>query len=1211
METPQKRQKSWFSSLTGLVSGGRSTIPQDASPARAATSASGFSLVNGDKTSTRVTSAQRIEPAPTRYSGTFSAPPDSPESPAKRASPTLLAQRRIHDRAQGPSGRLGAPLTDASRGASSNTRVYGGSLYSSSSLGRHSATPKRTNFSSATAPRNIFRDSVSRDMPAFTFTPRLPANTLRGSFPAATPGRSSRAPGIELTARDMAKVSSSDLFPMKIPDPDSKLSGEAITNMVPKELKGSKSLYANEYLAHLCPPDFNEEQRNQFFCILDLRRLKYAADEVFLKKDWRLNILNFAKEYEKNRSLIMLRYGLYEFKTVKVSKDTFQKWKVDNNIPDLDGEEDNADTIISPSNFLKSAPKSTSSAPKPNGTEGILRAGKRKAQDNIDPSAAASSPPAFQPSSKRSRPLEGARTEREPLVETSTPTLNKSKRKATRGDGEEQAQRAKMQKPTPSATPTATPSATKAFFEKVANSPAKDSSTTATPPSIHVSTPSDSGSVPTPSLFKSTTTANSSLARSVLESSLKANAAVKNNIFGYLSDASSAKGSGNDNADADGEDTDDSEVREDSEAPASDNQSAAASAIVSTPQPASSLFATKATSSLAPPALPAQLASSSSSDASDSAPSRSLFDRVNKGSDGQPIRMLGSEGAASPFKSNGTALFGSKPTSERASPEKEAPLPAANKTWNPDTPIKFAGGPTSGAAKPLFGGATTTTPAAAPALFSFGASSSIANKAPSGSDKSGTAPAPTASRETVPAAPGATPAPQATPAPLFGFLNKPAETSSTATAPLFGTPDTQSSAPAASAVSASAISSAPSASSLFGKPPSTTSAPAAVSAPAASSLFGKPPSSIPAPAVSLFGASATTPAPSSQPSFGSVPESDTASFGTKRSAEDDFAPKAAGISLFGNAPKRNEPSGGNEPQAKRTMFGGGAGNSAAPASSAPLFSFGAPKPNGTTGKPTDSATAKPQESTPLFGNSNGLGSTVAAQTTQPGSLFASTPATAPASSGPIFSFGAGASAPSFGAGSNAGSAGSSFTFNAGGAGGSQSFRNPFASGDAANTAPTTTSFNFGAETTNGQSATTGSSLFQFGGGSTAAPSASASGPAPLFTFGGGSQSSTQATEAATPNSSFGNTALATNGLGSSAIFSFGAGAPSQPAGTPLFGQKPDAGTSLFNLAPPMGGVSSGTSELMNPMATFPHASWQSRKEREREEMRKRKKEKKR
>ncbi|CAK7214063.1 hypothetical protein SBRCBS47491_002016 [Sporothrix bragantina] len=1209
METPQKRQKSWFSSLTGLVSASRSSSQEATAPSAANSTANKTaSQANGEHAVSRIRLARPEEQTPARHSGTFSAPPvESPESPAKRASPTQLAQRKIHDRVQGPSSRLGSTSSTGNAPAIPSSFSYGSSLnlYSSSSLGRPTSTPRRTNFSSATTPRNMFRDSIARDMPNFSFTPRVPSNTLRGSFPATTPGRSLRAPGAELSARDMAKVTSSDLFHQKIPDPDPKLNAEAMTEMIPSDMRSSGlSVYANEFLSHLCPPDFNEEQRNQFFCILDLRRLKYAADEVFVKKDWKLNISNFAKEYEKNRSLIMLRYGLYEFKTVKVSKDAFQKWRHEHNIPSAPGE-DEEELMVNPADLSKST--RSSSAPKPNGTEGLLRTGKRKATDTIDPQAMAAdtNASAFQPTKKRTRP-DGSKVaaDRGPLNETSTPSLNKTKRKASRGEGVDQLQRAKQQKPTPTATPSATPSATKAFFEKVANSPAKDTASPfAATPSIEVSKPAsdDSSTTKSSSLFKpsslgqsSKPSTNGSLARSVLESGLKANAAPSGgNIFGYLSDASSAKGSGNDNADADAEDTDDSDGQEELE-PQEEASSKKGATGASAPasQPTSSLFAAKP----ANPLFSAAAASASSSEASDATPSRSLFDRVNKGTDGQPLRAFGGDSASKSFPpasgSAGTPLFGSKPTSERASPEKEAApasaassLFGANKTWTPDSPIKFAPGSSATPAKPLFGSTPATggtTPAASP--FKFGSATSTAGPVMAPSTET-----PAAEKATeAPAAKETTPAPAAASPNPFGFLNKPAESApSPASSTLFGKPAEKAAPPAPAPAAAPAAASTPS---LFGASSTSSTAP--------SNLFGKPTTTAPAAAPSLFGAAATS-APATQPQslFGNASKSETPSFGQKRSADEEAAPKAAtpafggssGTSLFGNAAaKTNESNGSDEPQAKKSMFGASS-TGAASGSSTPLFAFGGSNTNGDVAKPASTplfgaASAEPPKTSApsLFGNST----TTAAPASSPAFSFGAnnTSAAQPSSGGALFSFGANStqqqqsSAPvpstgfSFGGGSDAGSAGSSFTFNAGGAGGGTSFNNPFASGGDASAGQPSTSFSFGAGGANGQSAAPSSSMFQFGGGSSApAATPSAGGGGGLFSFGGASQ----ATEAVTtPGNSFGNTPAA----GGSAIFSFGAGGAAPGGSTPLFGQqKPAApGGSMFNLAPPMGGASTGT-----------------------------------
>ncbi|CRK35852.1 hypothetical protein BN1708_019839, partial [Verticillium longisporum] len=105
------------------------------------------------------------------------------------------------------------------------------------------------------------------------------------------------------------------------------LSGEALAKKVPSHLDSKGTVYADQFLQEYVPREYDDLQRRQLFCILDLRRLKHSANEVFAKKDWKLNIMNFAKEFEKSRSLIMLRYGLYEFKNVKPSGDVLRKWR--------------------------------------------------------------------------------------------------------------------------------------------------------------------------------------------------------------------------------------------------------------------------------------------------------------------------------------------------------------------------------------------------------------------------------------------------------------------------------------------------------------------------------------------------------------------------------------------------------------------------------------------------------------------------------------------------------------------------------------------------------------------------------------------------------------------------------------------------------------------------------------------------------------------
>jgi hypothetical protein len=191
---------------------------------------------------------------------------------------------------------------------------------------------------------------------------------------------------------------------MRIPSPPRDLTGERLAKEVPEDQNRVGSVYADEFLAHYCPPDFDDLQRRQFFCVLDLRRLKYAADEIFVKKDWKVNILNFAKEYEKSRSLIMLRYGLYEFKTVKASEVVKKQWQKEHGIPSSDDEND------------VQAYKSTSG-------QSTLSRGKRKAEEELVPK---DTPLTASSSNLNKRRV----TEPEPRAETATPSTTKTKRKA-------------------------------------------------------------------------------------------------------------------------------------------------------------------------------------------------------------------------------------------------------------------------------------------------------------------------------------------------------------------------------------------------------------------------------------------------------------------------------------------------------------------------------------------------------------------------------------------------------------------------------------------------------------------------------------------------------------------------------------------------------------------------------------------------------------
>ncbi|KAK4122395.1 hypothetical protein N657DRAFT_657220 [Parathielavia appendiculata] len=352
-----------------------------------------------------------------------------PHSPMKRASESQLASRKIIGRPQGPSSKLSQSISASEIPHRPPRRMPGDNPNKpppsmSASVASHPPSniiPKSTSFSGITStPRNLFRSSALYGRPgASTFAPRLPPNTLNQSFPPTTPGKPPRGSTPDVNGRILANTTSTELFKMRIPSPPRHLTGEMLAREVPDDPNRSGSIYADEFLAHYCPPDLDEHQRRQFFCILDLRRLKYAADEVFTKKDWKINILNFAKEYEKSRSLIMLRYGLYEFKTIRASEAVKKEWKQKHGIPLSD---DECDVV-----------------PKTNGTS------KRKAEEELTPN-----------SNTLMASVSGA-NKRVRAPESSA----RNKRKADEELDENQP--AKLQKPAPA------PSATKSFFESIAN----------------------------------------------------------------------------------------------------------------------------------------------------------------------------------------------------------------------------------------------------------------------------------------------------------------------------------------------------------------------------------------------------------------------------------------------------------------------------------------------------------------------------------------------------------------------------------------------------------------------------------------------------------------------------------------------------------------------------------------------------------------------
>ncbi|KAK3988328.1 nucleoporin nup61 [Cladorrhinum sp. PSN332] len=1158
----------------------------------------------------------------------------APESPAKRASESQMANRKIIGRAHGPSSRLSQSMSasDLSRVSSNNAisaprRMPGDnpnkpSTYSTTLVSRATTSELRsTNFSgasSSTAPRsNIFRSSALYSRPPTTtnFSPRAPANSLTQSFPPTTPGRGSRASTAEINGRAVVPTSSTELFKMRIQSPPRELTGEKLAKEVPDDMNRTGSVYADEFLAHYCPPELDEQQRRQFFCILDLRRLKYAADEVFTKKDWKINILNFAKEYEKSRSLIMLRYGLYEFKTVRASEAVKKEWKKEHGVPDSDDED---------------------------GDVAMANGGvKRKAEDQLTPSTATAFAASVSETSKRAR----------------APEISaKNKRKADAvGEFDEDAHPAKLQRP--ASTPQKTPSATKSLFENIANN-----SQSFTPAKSTSSLFGSMAEKPVGSM------AEKPKGRSIFDSSPKP--APSSNIFGHLSDAS--KGSGNEGAD-EGSDTDSGSDDEDSPAPdASQSEEPGSSGEAATPQ-----FGAKANG-----------ASSVSSDAGESTQGsaqgsfqgRSIFERITRGTDGQPVRKLPPQ--------EGRSLFAAPAEKERSvSPVKELPTPApapapapapvsapSNNTWNANTPIKFSAGSTNS----LFGPKKTEA-APAPAKDSSSAPASLfAKKAEAAPAPSSLFAAPakkpeeaTSSSETTPKAPATNlfsssfaptsseTTPKAPATNLFSSSFTPKADAAITSAPSFGgfKPTTTTSSSLFGSTTASfgqsitkdekkdtTAAPAPATSSLFGaKPAGATTEPAkpavfqsstlfgsqgkAESAPAAqpSSLFGQSTAAAPAekvPGSSLFGATNGTSA--SKPAtnlFGAAPAAATteAPKFTFGSTEAKPAP-----SLFGSAASTPAPEAA-KPAGVKNLFGG-VTTSAAPATETKsLFGATTAAPAATESKnlfggltkapagdakplfgATPAAETKPlfgaapaAEIKNLFGNIGAsstsapatdskpmFGSTTQTDSKPPASLFANPNPSTTAAAAPsnIFSFG-GSQAPApapapapattpfnFGAsqpaatqstapagGSIFGNIGgpSSFSFQAGGgATGGTSFNNPFASGqDGPPTAPT--SFNFGVPEP------AASQSFTFGSNTTGANNTAT---IPTFSFGGASDTNASAAAPST-------------------IFSFGGGASQNPTAAPIFGNSlaPGGGTSTGTNTPfTFGGASS--------LATTPAAS---------------------
>ncbi|KAJ4265472.1 hypothetical protein NW762_004760 [Fusarium torreyae] len=1043
---------------------------------------------------------------------TFSIPGDSElaeagKSTTPRPRPALPFAKRAYVSTPLKSSRLAVPQSAPSRRLLTTRDEI-----PSSSLNRSISTT-----------RNIFRASTTSDSPSVTpFSPSIPQNTPKKLFaPGATPepNRVFRESTAQATPRGMAaKTTSKELFHMRIADPDPELSGEVLTNKIPKDWNSKGSIYADQFLSHLCPPEFDDEQRRQFFCILDLRRLKYAANEIFSKKDWKLNVVNFAKEFEKSRSIILLRYGLYEFQNVKPSKDVLKRWRREHGLPEP--EEEN----IEPTPTKVTATK------------------KRKADDDITKDAAVNGPST---NNKRRAPeREEEDQEQEATAPPPAPAsiLGKNKRRASASD-EADSQPSKMQK--------GTASAAKSLFEKIAN---KSSTPAGSPLKPSAKAADDSAAAkPNPFAFNKTNGGGSSLARSIFQNPKPSNgaaaAASGGNIFGYLSDASSAKNSG---VDADAESEADSDGEDDSQATGqSDEPSAAASGADTASQAGQGLFGQK----LAPTSGVA--AGPSAPGTRESTPGRSLFDRVTKDNDGQPVRVEEKDDAA--------AL------------EKPAAKPA-DQTWNPSTtPIKFA--PSASAstsqAGSLFGKAPATSTsslfASKPATSSnlFGAPkqdkpaekestpvSEQADKTGGESDKENDQ-APKKSLFDIKA-----PATQPNLGSFFApkaEASKDAEPAKSATSLFPVKPDDKPSTPSSTtnlfdAVSKPAESSGPvmQSSTLFGAKPA--DKPAAIEAPK-TSFFGAPTTSSnngestttttttslfsvkpTATAGNLFGNTST---PATKPLFGvssssssTAPKTDAPaadkpatapsfSFGAASTGADKIngapkplfgapkSPTSSGTAALDGSPmKQDEPS-----PAKKAFNGGNTG-----ASDAPMFSFG------------------------------GVSTTPAAPAFGGGASSTSTPIFGGASSTPANNAGS-----SFGSNSsNSGSGGFGFQF--GNTSSGTSFNNPFSSGNnggnggAAPSSAPGGMFNFGASS----APSSGSSPFQFGGPSTNASA-----------FGANNNNSAPA---------FGGASGSTGAPG----FSFTGASPAQNS-TPTFGSNQSAPAfGNGNLQPPAGGSTTGT-----------------------------------
>lgn len=496
--------------------------------------------------------------------------------------------------------------------------------------------------------RDLFRTSTPRSQRTAEFAPDLPAAATRppASMRKFAPRKS--------VSSGMSNTGSTEPFKMRIPSPDPDLTGHAIAKEVPDDPNRTGSIYADQFLAHKCPPHFDEIQRRQFFCILDLRRLKYAADEIFAKKDWKLNIVNFAKEYEKSRGLIMLRYGLYEFHNVKPSSEVLKKWRAAHGLP-AESEEDRKPGLEN------------------SRTPGPATSTKRKAEEQPTPKDNT-----LMASTANQNKRRNLSKESDDPVLTGPAPFKQSKRKMEEEEDENKPN--KQQKSTPS---TAT-----VLFESILNkprngaaSPVKStyqaSSLFGTPkPKVAQDTKSAtkassfvSGNGNT--LFGSTKTADSHTASGSVLSGHEIGstpAANTRNIFSYLSESPSDS-SGNENDNAEDRETD-SEPEQDAEDQSPSTAVNASVGANATPvQNAPSLFATPK------PGVASNIFGGLSKPADQHAKG-GLFGRVQMDANGQPAR-------ASPGPED-------KPLKASEQQAKTPAMPAGDYTFNPaTTPISF------------------------------------------------------------------------------------------------------------------------------------------------------------------------------------------------------------------------------------------------------------------------------------------------------------------------------------------------------------------------------------------------------------------------------------------------------------------------------------------------------------------------------------------